>query len=347
MTLGAVVVQVGPVLAMPGGIASVMREYLSMRLPGLELRGYATYFPNQRLRGLIAAAFFPFWLLFRTRVGRSIVHVHLSEDGSFAREGLVVIASHLLRRPVVATLHGARFDEFVSRRSWLARAVLSRCSTVFCLGDQHAALVRSLTDRPAIELIMNPVEVSDQATSHSVRTPTVVFGGEVGPRKGIDRLLAAWPRVAATVPQARLVVCGPATEGWTELPDGIDGRGAVNRAQLREELRAAAVACLPSRQEVLPMFILEALAEGTTVVATRAGEWRSLDGAGNVSWVSNSDTSVVEELADALVAALRTPASEATRASTLDWLRKRASRAAVGRTLMAVYGELLAGGGRA
>ncbi len=347
MTVGAVVVQVGPVLTMPGGIASVMREYLSMHLRGLEVRGYATYFPNRRLRGLVAAAFFPFWLLSRTRVGRSIVHVHLSEDGSFAREGLVVVASYLLRRPVVATLHGARFDEFVARRSGLARAVLSRCSTVFCLGEQHAALVRSLTDRPAIELIMNPVEVLDEATSRSVRTPTVVFGGEVGPRKGIDRLLTAWPRVLAAVPQARLVVCGPATAGWTELPDGIDGRGAVGRAQLRKELRTAAVACLPSRQEVLPMFILEALAEGTTVVATRAGEWRSLDGADNVRWVSNNDASVVEELADALIAALRKPASEATRASSIEWLRKRASRAAVGRALMAVYGELLAGGGRA
>jgi glycosyltransferase involved in cell wall biosynthesis len=101
----------------------------------------------------------------------------------------------------------------------------------------------------------------------------VVFGGEVGHRKGVDRLLRAWPEVRRLHPDATCLLCGPLGDVPVDrLPEGMTYRGALPRAELLSVLKAADVACLPSRNEALPMFILESLGLGIPVVTTPVGE---------------------------------------------------------------------------
>ena len=330
------VLQVGPVAGMPGGMASVIAEYLTFALPGYRMRSYPTYFPSRRLRGLSAAVLFPVWFALRHRKSSVIVHVHLSEGGSFVREGLVVLWGALLGLPVVASLHGAEFDQFAATRQRLVKAVLARCRTVLCLGPVQAQLVAGLTSRPDIALVFNPVAPVEGAPT-SERESVVLFGGEVGPRKGIDRLLAAWPAVVERIPDARLVICGPLVTELGALPPSVSYEGTLSRDVLRKRLGTARVACLPSRREVLPMFILEALAAGSRVVATKAGEWRSFDGARTISWVDNAGEAVVPQLARALVAALVEKSSAADQQSDASWLEAHASARAVGEVLRRTY----------
>ena len=85
------------------------------------------------------------------------------------------------------------------------------------------------------------------------------------------------------------------------------------------------------------MFILEALAAGSRVVATKAGEWRSFDGARTISWVDNAGEAVVPQLARALVAALVEKSSAADQQSDASWLEAHASARAVGEVLRRTY----------
>ncbi len=92
------------------------------------------------------------------------------------------------------------------------------------------------------------------------------------------------------------------------------------------------------------MFILEALAAGSRVVATKAGEWRSFDGARTISWVDNADDVVVPQLAEALVAALAVQPSSADQQADVAWLEANASAQAVGDVLRSTYLSLSKGG---
>jgi glycosyltransferase involved in cell wall biosynthesis len=328
------VVQVGPVTSMPGGIAAVIEQYIRMELGGRRSIAYASYWPGRPLRGLLSAGVFPVWALVRQRRSSTIVHVHLSEGGSFLREGLIVKTAALLGYTVAATLHGAGFVDYVRDSPASARRVLEACRVVFCLGQVHADVVGLLTHKTEPVRILNPVDLRRRGTGRTAPKPTVLFGGEVGTRKGVDRLLAAWPEVQRRVPDARLVVYGPVT-GEVTLPQGIEYKGVLDREALRVALSEVTVACLPSRQEVLPMFILESLAEGTPVVATKAGEWRSFDGVADISWVDNDDATVVAELSEALIKALI--GAHRVSSGTHAWLRENASTGAVANTLRRTY----------
>lgn len=333
------VVQVGPVRGMPGGISSVITEYEQLDLAPFRQRRYVTYRPGKPLRGILSALAFPFWVLPSVlRGARPVVHVHLSEGGSFAREGFVALVASALRLRVVATLHGARFLDFAAAHPGLVRRVLRACDVVLCLGAEHAAAVDDAVVDADVRLVMNPVEVPERRPGGRRGGRLVVFGGEVSTRKGVDRLVRAWPAVLAELPDARLAVCGPMGSDVVEMPSDVEYHGAVTREALRALLAQATVACLPSRQEVLPVFILEALVEGTPVVATKAGEWRSFAGAETVHWVENEDGAAADSaLASALVAALTKEHDDASADRTWTWLEENASRGAVAATLVQAY----------
>ncbi len=91
------------------------------------------------------------------------------------------------------------------------------------------------------------------------------------------------------------------------------------------------------------MFILEALAAGSTVVATKTGEWRSFKGTRTISWVDNADDVVVPQLAEALVAALAVQPSSADQQADVAWLEANASAQAVGDVLRSTYLSLSKG----
>ncbi|MBS1868215.1 MAG: glycosyltransferase family 4 protein [Actinobacteria bacterium] len=99
------------------------------------------------------------------------------------------------------------------------------------------------------------------------REPVVLFVGREWVRKGGEDLLAAFARVRAQLPAARLRIAGPSP--GAEQP-GVEWLGAVgDRARLAQLYREAAVFCLPSRFEPYGNVLSEAMAFGLPCVATR------------------------------------------------------------------------------
>lgn len=305
------IVQVGPDPTAVGGVATVIRTYVSMLAAQTTVQQVTSWRPGARVAGAtvaLAAARRLAGLRAQHRGERLLVHVHVSHRGSFCREGALIWATAALGHPVFVTVHGSQFVATSEQPSWrsLYRWVLRRANAVAVLDAAALAAVRGLAPRTPTTLLPNPGPVLPQWTPASGAVdagPVVLFAGEVSRRKGVDVLLRAWPAVTAAVPGARLLVAGPA--GGVDV-DGIPGvhvLGAVSAEAIRARLGEARVAVLPSRAEGMPMFVLEAMAAGRPVVGSAVGAMpRLLAGAGAV--VEPGDAG---QLADALIGYLRDP----------------------------------------
>jgi len=107
----------------------------------------------------------------------------------------------------------------------------------------------------------------------------ILYAGSLIESKGLPELMAAFIQLAGTRAAARLVIVGkghyaPAIEKQIAAA-GLEHRllmaGYQSSAAVSQWMRAADVLCLPSYSEGCPNVVLEALASGRPVVATRVG----------------------------------------------------------------------------
>lgn len=327
---------VGPDAGTAGGMATVITLLTRSPDPGVRATTAATWTPSSRDHGLTATLGVLARLL-RSRDRRpDWVHAHLSEGGSFVREGAVLLVARALGIRTAATLHGARFGEFSERHPRLVRRVLDACRLVFPLGPHAGARVAALCPDTPVRPVLNPVDLDELRTAPAPpHTADVVFGGVVGHRKGVDRLVAAWPEVRRRHPRATCLLCGPPGDlPVTDLPEGMSYAGALSRAELLGVLRSARVACLPSRDEALPMFVLESLALGVPVVTTPVGEIDQLGEEQGVALVDGDPAGLAARLGDLLADPLT---CAAWGARGLAWAQEHCSVEAVSRALATSY----------
>jgi len=103
--------------------------------------------------------------------------------------------------------------------------------------------------------------------------PVVLFVGNMygakDHRKGLPDLLDAFDAVRALVPDATLAIAGT-VEGLS-AQGGVIVLGQLDQERLLEAYRAADLLVLPSLGDNLPVTVLEGMAAGLPVVATRVG----------------------------------------------------------------------------
>ena len=143
----------------------------------------------------------------------------------------------------------------------------------------------------------------------------LLFVGTLTPRKGFDRVLAAWPTVAAAAPSATLTIVGKGSGEVAALElAATDDRVTVlidpPRAEVHARLRAATALVLlsqrtPRWREQVGLPIVEALSHGCEVVTTSE--------TGLAAWLSDHGHRVVspqasdESVAAAITGALNDP----------------------------------------
>lgn len=271
MSTRPTVYHVGRAGDIPGGMTQVVNAYLAWDFPSvtvevIESRGD----PGDHLT---AARRFARALRRVHAIARSgqdaVIVVHLSERGSFVREGAIARFAARSGLPVIAHLHGSEFAAYADSNPESVAKVLRACVKVITLSEESSAISARFVGERRVELVPNAIP----AGNGEAKKATVVFGGVVSHRKGIDVLQSAWREVAPSFPEWTLVVAGPVRDAElveSDLPQ-TDWLGSVAHADLMQLLEDASVAVLPSRDEAMPMFILEAMARRACVISTTVG----------------------------------------------------------------------------
>lgn len=167
--------------------------------------------------------------------------------------------------------------------------------------------------------------------------PIVLAMGGVEERKNTVRLLQAFARLHAARPGARLLIAGGvslldhaayarrfdetlAALGWRAGPEQpVQLLGAIADADMPRLYRLADVVAMPSTREGFGLVVLEALASGVPVVASRIAPFTDHLTDADVSW---ADPLSAPSIADALVRALNTGDAQRTAASATRLARR-------------------------
>ncbi|GAA1838309.1 glycosyltransferase family 4 protein [Agromyces salentinus] len=280
-----------------GGMTQVVNGYLEWPFEHVDTRVIVTRGdPGDSVAAARLAARAAVQISGMRRSTPQVIVGHLSEGGSFLREGSLLRMAKARGIPTIAHLHGSSFAEFADRRPGVVGGVLRASDRVISLSEESSEVAARFVERERIELVPNAIAGS----LPSAKQPIVAFGGVVGYRKGIDVLQRAWADLGAAKRGWRLVIAGPIRDEHLVDRDaeGVEFVGSLPHDELMTLLDTSLVAVLPSREEAMPMFILEALARRCCVISTDVGGIEAVlrDGAGVV--VPPGD-------ADALAAALR------------------------------------------
>jgi phosphatidylinositol alpha-mannosyltransferase len=125
-------------------------------------------------------------------------------------------------------------------------------------------------------LIPNAIDVGAFAFQGERHPNRVAFLGRDEPRKGLDVLLAAWPKVRAAVHDAELVVLGVDRGGQDS---GIRYLGTTVALEKRRQLAQAGIYCAPNLGgESFGVALLEAMAAGCAPVISDLEPFRQVAG---------------------------------------------------------------------
>ncbi|HYP49198.1 MAG TPA: glycosyltransferase [Thermoleophilaceae bacterium] len=218
--------------------------------------------------------------------GARIVHIHTAVRGSLYRKSVCVLVAKAARRPVVLHLHAGAgdiedFHGSLGRLRRLAfRAAMRASDRVLSVSKLGADAIERLFDVPGIVVVPNAapsVGAAELARSGQGGAPYVLYlGGFADPAKGGQVLVDALPGLVAGLPEARFVLAGPgeppeALRALERQSEQVHWAGWLEEPAKREALRDSDVFVLPSVSEGLPVALLEAMAWGKALVATRVG----------------------------------------------------------------------------
>ena len=241
-----------------------------------------------------------------------------------------VEAQRLGGPPVVFSLLGAITEEWVSgdrmRFRMLERTVRGAAGVTVLSESVSRSFARFL-HREAAVLPGGVISSDFERPSAPAGHPTLICAASLNdPRKRGPLLLAAFERLRASVPEARLLLAGKPdpilVHGESlSLPEGARWIDADRTESLAAAYSSAWASVLPAVDEAFGLVLLESLAAGTPVVAARSGgcpEILSTDSVGRL-FEPDDEANLVVAMEQALELGRRPETEKACRARARDW----------------------------
>ena len=291
---GAVVLLLGPHLGAISGVSAHLKAMLRSRLGedfvldhfpvGSEGRNEGR--TGRALRLLTSGVALAAQIRKRRPV---LVHVNTSLNaGAFWRDLLYVLVSRLLGVQVVYQVHGGKLPQQFFGRSPVLQSLLRRMlmvpDAIVVLAEQELRAYRAFLPDRRVVLIANAVDSLAFASARTRRFGAtgplrLVYLGRLAREKGLYELLEAHALALASGADAHLTLigAGPEEAGLRETVRRLEIGGAVHFAGAAfgrtkaDLLGATDVFVLPSYAEGLPCALLEAMAAGNAVIATKVG----------------------------------------------------------------------------
>ena len=266
----------------PAGL--VHQDVPVTRIPNPRARGWGTY---RYMRGVAR------WLRAH-RDQFDAVYVSMLKHDAYAALG----ALRDFPVPVVLRAEGAgetgdccwhqqaRFGQRIRRRCRSAASVVAPSDAIaaelneaaFC--PQRIHRIDNGVPVPVVPVVPQQADIrrvlaeGNRDLEVATNAPVVLYTGRLHEAKGLFDLVRAWPQVLERWPHARLWLVGegPAWGALWELARELQLEGALFLPGAYDEvgdlLQAADLFVLPSYQEGMSISLLEAMANGTPVVAS-------------------------------------------------------------------------------
>jgi glycosyltransferase involved in cell wall biosynthesis len=293
------VVLCGPPIRATGGVTTHLRTIFSSRLgESFELihfevgsRGRESPASDEPLWAkvlrLVTGPFTFAWLIVRRRP--QIVHLNSTLDNkAFWRDAIYFLIAYGLGCSVVNQLHGGSIElmgaaDGIKRR--LVRWVLNKTDAVIALSNKMSSELEDQLNLHRITIIPNAVDTRDyrsiERTPFGEKITRVIYMGRIVREKGlfeaVDAIGALWQQREFSGIELLIAGSGAAD---SELAHYIRKRGLEKRIKLVgpvfglekiKFLKHGDVFLFPSYHEDLPYAILESMAAGSPVLATRVG----------------------------------------------------------------------------
>jgi glycosyltransferase involved in cell wall biosynthesis len=205
--------------------------------------------------------------------GVELVHTHNTKPLLYAGPAARIAGV----RTVVHTRHGQRHGA-PARQTLLFRLAARCADRLVCVSADAVARSRAEgVAGAALRVIPNGVDCCRFVAERSSPEGPFLFVGRLSPEKDIATLIEAMAILRRDEPSASLLIAGggPCAE---EIAALIRVRGLADRVRMLGPVRDIAglhrgSSCfvLPSRTEGMPLTVIEAMASGLPVVATRVG----------------------------------------------------------------------------
>lgn len=307
-----------PTNAYMGGIAVILNKYLEKKDYFSEENVDISLFSwhdqkvesirNSKIRNIL------YWAsLWRASIkyckysNPDIFHIHTAREFLFMRD--VMIGSSIAKKLKIKcalTIHVGAIETVFHRipkvfRGYLIGLLNKYFSKVFFLSKEIMEEFISVgLNRNLCKVLYNFHDMPEYEISglQDHEETNLLFVGAIQREKGILELLRAVEKIR-NEEYVHLDVCGlindsTVTKTFTQFcdtyPDLINAHGYVKGIEKSELFHKADVLILPSYHEGLPLVILEALASGCAIIATKVGAIPEILSDENAIWVEVGDS---------------------------------------------------------
>lgn len=276
------VIMLGPSLDSKGGMATVVNGYIKAGIRDIcDFEYIETTRPGsvavKALAGISAYARFRKDLL-----SCDIVHLHIGAGISPMRKSLFAKAAKRAGKAVVIHEHRGVLAELYRKGGYdfarKTRELYELADVAIVLSEEWKDFfAENVCDPSKVVVLHNSVPAPADAPALG-REEKVLFLGHMTDVKGPDILVKAIPEVAKSHPACRFIFAGDGdAQPYRDLAEELGVLGScefVGWATDREKdnlLRDCPIYCQPSRNEGMPMALLEAMGYGRACIATRVG----------------------------------------------------------------------------
>ena len=283
------VLMVGSDLSVKGGMTTVAENFLNNKFKhDVRIIYVATHIDKMPIIKFFFFVLALFKIIYNLVFNNiSIIHVHLSEKGSFYRKYIVFVIGKIFRKKVIIHMHGAEFKEFYNESPKFIRSnidlLLKNSDKVIVLGDKWNQFVTSINPNINSYILRNSVKYSNEKCNIDKININILFLAVLIERKGIFDLIKAakilLENESLNKYNIKFLIAGSGSEERNvkkqvkslKIEKYFEFKGWVKNQEKDEILKRSQIFVLPSYNEGLPVAILEAMNYGLSVISTKVG----------------------------------------------------------------------------